>query len=192
MISKITLSQDKVDEIEIVEQAISIEDSKLPIVYIKRSIDLKAPPKKLIDKIQNGIFYETESLGKTIENPSTGEITLFVKLVDSLILSDEEKKVILNQLKISKSWDENLLENSIRVENLSDGYRMIKRIKNSGSIEINYVFSFSVPIFLRENTICMLALTSLCGDDCGKTDISFYKRINNVWKKWISFYGVDY
>jgi len=45
-------------------------------------------------------------------------------------------------------------------------------------------YSFSKPIFIRDNSICIFFFNFDCGVLCAKGELSVYKKSGNKWVKW--------
>jgi hypothetical protein len=132
--------------------------------------------------------------------------------MNSLILTKQERNLILDQLDQYKKsyWTENLFSNSILVgEDNMRGY--MKKVYQEYSESFNNptnsaidktniiknysrpsVFEFSLPVYIRENSICVVFLSYYCGDPCGFDELCFYKKENNTWKKYIVVYKGDF
>jgi hypothetical protein len=124
---------------------------------------------------------------------------------NNITLTRQEKKYISQQLdKFCKSyWKENLFPGSrlISEENLWPYFKNVyqeysENLSNPNNSAIdksnllkNYqqpgVFEFSAPIFLRNNSLCLIYLRSLCGNPCGYGELSIYRLENGNWNKWI-------
>jgi hypothetical protein len=48
-----------------------------------------------------------------------------------------------------------------------------------------WVYGFSKPIYLNGDNICLIYNMAICGNDCGRDEVAFYKKQNGVWKKWV-------
>ncbi|MBL0049285.1 MAG: hypothetical protein IPP32_14460 [Bacteroidetes bacterium] len=121
----------------------------------------------------------------------------------SITLTSEEQKYLLGQLKQQITWADNLFLNSKLIDAdsvwtyssqmstnhisavnqailLKDTLRIIELKKHNP-----FVFTFLRPIYLRDKSICLITFIALCGNSCGRSEMSFYKREKNDWKKWI-------
>jgi len=58
--------------------------------------------------------------------------------------------------------------------------------------DYTFVFTFAKPVYIRDNTVCLVAFGAMCGSDCGRTETSFYRRENNEWTKWIIVSAGDF
>lgn len=156
-----------------------------------------------VDTVENCGF-ATERLKQAIKK---GKLTAIGKTrKDNFIkLNRSERKYLLEQIKIKTIWDDNLFCDSKRIC-VDSLWTYLKKEKTKYYEELNrstlkkdsltynklkykypYVFSFKKPIFLKDKTICLISFTALCGNDCGRAEISFYKIQNNEWKKWFVF-----
>lgn len=122
-----------------------------------------------------------------------------------IVLTREEKNFLLDQLEIFAKpyWNDNLFSDSkVIEEEKSEAY--IRRAHqeytenysdpNSTPIDksnliknyhIPNVFEFTMPIFIRDDSYCLVFMLSRCGSPCGFDELSFYKRVNNTWSKFI-------
>lgn len=127
-------------------------------------------------------------------------------------LSKKERKYLFQQIEAYKDfkWNENLFPNSIKIKKdsmwsyiswetnilrekqknaiLSKDTIALKEIKK----ELPRVYGFSKPIFIRNNSICLLYHFSMCGNPCGHYEINFYKKENGKWIKWIEMARGEY
>lgn len=133
--------------------------------------------------------------------------------IDSLILSKEEQKYLLNQMAQTTIWTDNLFSGFKRIDTDSAWLFLEQENKNryatlkaaidtallSGDTAraaklnqqyytyayMTFIFYFPKPIYIRDNTICLISYTAMCGELCGFNETSFYKKENNEWKRWI-------
>ena len=74
-------------------------------------------------------------------------------------------------------------------------YKIIKSnesIKYLKSNDKNTLVEISDPIFLRDNEIAFIYFSNLCCSKYGRADLSFYKKENGKWQRWISVSSVDF
>ena len=131
---------------------------------------------------------------------------------NSISLSRKEKKYILSQLEIYTKpfWGDNLFAKSKMIPEDSIASYMKKVYQeysesfinpnnsdnDKAEIMKNYprpnLFEFSRPIYLRNNSICLVLISYRCGNPCGFDELCFYKKVNDVWTKFVVVYSVDY
>lgn len=118
-------------------------------------------------------------------------------------LTAQEINYLYEQLKDSIIWPENLFENAISSDNdslLNEQFNSEKEKRNlawqqaklnkDSSILKDYTFLrqftfyFGKPIFLRENTVCLISYAAICGGTCGLSATYLYRKEKNVWKQW--------
>jgi hypothetical protein len=187
LMSLCSYAQTNNDAIILLEKIIRDMQSEGQIIYTDRinSDIIKKVETGLNQKIIYGITPETKQ--------------------NSVELARYEKKHIISQIELYTLpyWTENLFSNSslIREENLTS---YIKKAYQDYSEKLNNpvsstndklmliknyrtpsVFEFSMPIYLRDNTLCFVFMSSRCGAPCGYNEFAFYKRENNTWKKWV-------
>jgi hypothetical protein len=122
-----------------------------------------------------------------------------------LNLTRQEKKYLMSQLEIccTPTWQDDLFKDSKIVKSddivsyIKTSYtEYLEKYNNPNNSEEermtmvkNYqrpnVFTFSKPVYLRDETLFFFYFSSTCGDPCGFEEFSFYKKENNEWKKWI-------
>lgn len=122
-----------------------------------------------------------------------------------IILSEQEKELLRveSQKNNQSCWDPNLFTNSILVKKDSMwSFLEAKRIQLIGLQKQNYanqdtalknlafdrsqwLFAFSKPIFLRDDTICLVNFIALIGKIDGDQQLAFYRKENGQWKCWI-------
>ena len=80
-------------------------------------------------------------------------------------------------------WPEKLFTNSKRISSDST-LSFLSNNKN------NDLYLFSKPAFIRNNTIGLFYVVRLCcGGINGPVDLSFYRRENGKWQRWITIGG---
>lgn len=113
--------------------------------------------------------------------------------INSITLTKAERKYIFKQLDSLHKlvWDENLFTNSTRVSRDSSfGAKVFKEIENANRLgwkpkSGKQIWEFTNPIFIRDNSICLLFTLYICGGSCGRDKLCFYKNVNGTWKEWI-------
>jgi hypothetical protein len=118
-----------------------------------------------------------------------------LQVTDSLIFSKQEKKMIIEMLKEqrdvsfqnelsipnSKAISEDTLKNIFK-NSIDKGWDYFH--KNYG----NRYYSFSIPVFFRNNTLCAFYYSYTCGGLCGTGIFSIYRKINGKWESWFTLY----
>lgn len=120
----------------------------------------------------------------------------------SITLTKDEQNLILSNIGKQVVWNERLFPNSIRIPKDSI-WVVLERLKSDRKVAFNnaksyrdtvamkellgdpYVFTFNKPVYLRNNTLCFLTFTALCGTECGQSEMSFYKKESGEWRKWL-------
>lgn len=117
------------------------------------------------------------------------------RLVDSLVLTDEEKYYILTELAAQKAdslWKNITLPNARMVpkQTILD----IFNNKNKGWSYFHdgigkgfYMFTF--PIFFRNNNYCAFYCGYSCGNVCGDGAFIIYKKVNGKWMAAFKLYN---
>ncbi len=112
-------------------------------------------------------------------------------LKELLVLTTSEKLYINNQLDkmTGRIWHENLLKNSQMIsldsiqtffEKQGPGWTGYYKKYTTG------FYSFSKPIFLRNNTICIFDYSYYCGSLCANGETGVYFKHNGKWSKWLT------
>ena len=133
-----------------------------------------------------------------------------LRQVNSIILTKKEQNYLLSQLRQQVVWSANLFPNSKRIDTdsiwtflrqmnaqraLSLKHAVLQKdtvtIKNL-RYDYPYVFTFTKPIYIRDNTVCLITFFAMCGRDCGQKETSFYKKENNKWIKWVIVSAGDF
>ena len=102
---------------------------------------------------------------------------------DSLILTKQEKSYILNQLEKLKKykWSNSLFTKSKSVTG--------EQVWNGLAKDMFWeVHEFSKPIFIRDNSVCLVYYMHFFGVG-GPSYFGFFKEQNGQWKEWISIYS---
>lgn len=186
------------EEKMVLKEALNIVRYRTPVVYTKSiRTQTKESRQRIIEKIEKGKFYEAVPYNDSFSiDPVTGETTEYVRYVDSLILTSKEKQHLITDFGKSVRWEKGLFEHSIRVNDHKTGYKTIAVIKENPEKDqpgtFYYIFSFSRPVFIRDGTICLIAVGAICGGDCGIVNISFYRKTHGRWKRWVSVAGGEF
>lgn len=103
----------------------------------------------------------------------------------TLTLTSAEVNQLKQSLAASKShqWQEELFPSSKRISSDSThSFLFSDRNKD--------LYLFSRPSFIRDNTIALFYVVHLCcGGIYGPVDLSFYRKENGKWQKWIMIDG---
>jgi hypothetical protein len=145
---------------------------------------------KIIYLNQLGISLRNEIIDKL--SPDIIDLQLNSKLSISpkLKLTPTERAYINHELNDmgAFTWPDNLFPNSQSVStdslkaifsNVDDGWAVFK--KKYG----RELYTFSKPIFFRNNELCIFYYNESCGGECGEGNLSIYKLENGRWKVWI-------
>jgi len=117
-----------------------------------------------------------------------------VKIIDSVILTQNEINFILSEL---ENQTDTSLWNDIKIPSLTFISRdTVNAIFKDRNREWNYfhqkvgrsISSFTIPIFLRNDSLCFFYDDMRCGGLCGEGIFAIYKRENNRWVRWITIY----
>lgn len=164
------------------------------LVYVDKVNMQKSIPIRLKEFIQSGKL-------SNIRKNKSGTLSALTKA---------EKKYLLTNIKRKTNWPDNLFANSKRInadslwtflnqENINRITNINKAALNQDSLaykkatrQFPFVFVFTKPVYIRNNTICLISFAAMCGRDCGRDEISFYKKENNVWTKWIVVSAGDF
>jgi hypothetical protein len=111
-----------------------------------------------------------------------------------LVLAESEKKEIVDNLEMQKTfkWSDKLISNSQLV--LKDTVTSILHDKKRGwdYFKSNYpgfYYSFSNPIFFRDNSLCAFYYHHGCGSECAEGEFVIYKKNGRNWKRLVGIYG---
>lgn len=145
---------------------------------------------------KDGIVY-MDSVGKQIIavmrqklQPDTLRFfNLVEKREDKLVFSKKEKAHIQHELdKMGHyKWSDGLLENSkaMATDTINKGWPYL----NKRGIVI--VYDFSVPIFLRGDTLCVSYIGYSCGWLCGISRFDIYKLRDGKWMKLANLFTIQ-
>ena len=136
-----------------------------------------------MDKIIS-LVKDANTIHKTEYNNRIGKIK-----IDSIILTKDEIDYVTSNIKTNndKIWAKNAIPNLTYISR-----KKVDRIFNDKSkgweyFEKKYAktfYSFSPPIFLRNNSMCFIYIGIGCGNLCGSGSFDFYIKQDD---KWIPF-----
>lgn len=179
------------DDTTILLKAFRQVSKQAQIVYVDTVSAYNDTTGRLFKSIQNG----------NISDKRTGNY---------LTLTNAEQDYILTQLGQQTVWSDNLFPNSKRID-ADNMWTYLRQMNAQRALSLNqaalqkdtmtvkhprfdypYVFSFAKPIYIRDNTVCLIAFGAMCGGECGQTETSFYRKENNEWTKWIIVTAGDF
>lgn len=118
--------------------------------------------------------------------------------INGLFLKRKEKSNINYQIQklLNFKWPDAALPRSkiITPERISDYVKLedkslaLKKIiawEHKLIDKYNGYYSFSKPIFIRNDTICIFDYGYGCGSTCGDGSLAVYRKVNGTWQKWI-------
>jgi len=131
---------------------------------------------------------------------------------NSIILTKNEKKYLINALRenLNLNLSDNLFRGSKMVkseylpgyfkkyyqdfsEKLTDPYIDHKTQANIMKMyKRPIVFAFTMPAYIRKKSLFVSYISYRCGNSCGHDELSFYKKENNDWTKYIVVYSNNY
>ena len=132
-------------------------------------------------------FGSTMRWGKTIKS-----FPVYGLGANSIQLSRRERKHIFYETSITHwpfVWMDNLFKNSQRIPKDSAGayLKAFERKNHPYDSKNGYQFwHFSKPVYLRDNTICLVSFVYMCGGLCGEDEVAFYKKNENGrWERFV-------
>jgi hypothetical protein len=110
---------------------------------------------------------------------------------NKLVLTQKEKKHIRTKLRQLRelTWEDHLLPRARLLPRdtvqyyLKDRARGWQRMYDRG---ISGYYTFSNPIFLRNETLCIFQFDFSCGNLCGDGTIMIYRKENGKWQPYIN------
>lgn len=162
------------------------------------------------------VFYidKSQGWGRISEKLVNNKFRGCTKLTqhNKISLSIKELKLLRQQIDLNKGhvWNDSLLINSHRIIQdstmgfISKQFEIYKEkinnaLLNHDTIAIQQiikekprVYGFSKPLYLREETICLLYFVAFGDYSSGYDEIGFYKKENDLWTKWIVISQGDY
>jgi hypothetical protein len=111
-------------------------------------------------------------------------------LTDTALFSEAERQKITVELDdpLIQNWTEGVLGIKVRVihaDSIRSVFKDHHRLADWQSFYARYgksYFTFSAPIFLRNNTLCIFYSGNNCGSNCGEGNVCLYKKVGNDWK----------
>jgi hypothetical protein len=114
---------------------------------------------------------------------------------NSIRLTSAERKHVISEFKKMQSqvWQKNLFNNSQRIPYDSVGvYLASFERKNHPYHPANgyQYWRFSRPVYLRGDTICLIAFVYMCGSLCGEDEFALYKKNEDGrWERFVLISG---
>ena len=151
-----------------------IRESKYPVYYLSNHED-----RALLDALKPDTLLDMWGLaGRN-------------KPQNKLILTQKEKKHIKAKLRRLRelNWEDHLLPSARLLPRdtvqyyLKDRARGWQRMYDRG---ISGYYTFSSPIFLRNETLCIFQYDFSCGNLCGDGTVMIYRKENGKWKPYIN------
>lgn len=181
------------DDKLVLEEATKLVVSGNPRLYLKRFQLDRLAKQRLAKALDRQRYYSAnEADNEYISDPETGEITLIQTPTDSLIITAEERKYLEANIIKQFVWDKGLLPDAIRVRNAKVGMKLLQKINTRNCVEKtkqrSYLYAFTQPVYIRDKSICLVFTVALAGRNSGISDLSFYKKTETGWKRWIGIY----
>lgn len=111
---------------------------------------------------------------------------------DSLVLTEKERVYINTEIdKMSgQAWKKDLLPNFTFITTDTLNQISAKRTLDSWKFFLGKrIYSFGVPIFLRNDTYCFFYSGYGCGGECGGGNFVIYKKVKGKWQSWLKLSG---
>lgn len=163
-----------------------------PTVIIEAIIRAKQDTAHIFYYDSVATSYRIDDIKTNLANRTIKSLCKDTTANNSITLTKAEQKYIFNQLDslCNLVWTTNLFTNSKRVSHDSLGTIVFKEIEKANRLgweakSGKQIWEFTNPIFLRQNSIFLLFTLYICGGECGRDELCFYKNINGNWKKWI-------
>lgn len=109
---------------------------------------------------------------------------------DSLMLSDSQIAYTLGQFEKANNskWSKTLIEGAKQITKDTINNVFKDRRINGWAVMykrgINSFYSFSTPVFIRNDTYCIFYSDNSCGSLCGSGKLAVYKKENGKWTYW--------
>ncbi|WP_207512918.1 hypothetical protein [Longitalea luteola] len=137
-----------------------------------------------------------DSAIQTIKNQTSFKIHFLYrgKMTSPLELSKEEQAYLLTELEKHKShrWDSNLFPNSKRIEltEIQNSLNITEKLPSESEKNMcSIVYTFSKPIFLRDNTITLFLDQKKYRTNYTQLEFNFYTFQNNRWEVLATVYN---
>jgi hypothetical protein len=171
-------------------------------ILLQKAIRDKRPEGNIVytDKINESDLYQ---LFVKLKDESFRGATTDTKM-NVMTISKQERKDLEKKLKnLSKPyWQSQLFTDSkmIQEQNVMVYYKSVYQEysetftnpnntqQDKSQLLMNtpqpYVFEFSPPVYFRDN-FCFIYMKTFCGNGCGSTEMSFYKKQDDKWEKFV-------
>lgn len=115
-----------------------------------------------------------------------------------ITLTSAEREYIIDEFRKmrGKVWQQNLFANSQRVPYDSTFAQLstfLREDYRNKKLLYRAVWRFSRPVFMRNNTICLVAYTYMSHSSAGEEELAFYKKgTDGLWKRFLIIQGAAY
>ena len=199
---------------------ISKMTKKIAYIFIIWSINICSAQKNKIEleffqdvilTANDSLIFSEESFGweKMKENLNRKNYHDY-NLNNSFKLTDSEYKYIIGEIEANKNYiwssssfansekiSENEMESYLRTKNKAFYLEFENSIKSNDSSaiikmknKICFAYTFSKPIFFRNNKFCFFSFYSTVGDKSRDyCQIGFYRKRNGKWIEWVEIYN---
>lgn len=175
--------------LSLVYKSVSAQKNVQSINFIKQIITEKDSI-FYFDHLDNAYFKEIK---KVLEHDTLVDAGYFLAPANpptTLILGKNEKVFIQKKLKKMEGffWEPRLFDKS-KLLSASQFLQFNNLQRHNMEYRYKKMYSFSMPIFLRHNTICIFYSSYFCGMECGEGDLFVYLKEHGKWKRRIFLYG---
>jgi hypothetical protein len=177
------LSQMTSDEVVFIEKIIRLKKTNGNIVYTNHISPVDAL--RIRNKLKSELVYNKSSE------------------TNSLVITKHERKQIEKQLELLSKpyWSANLFKESkmIDQQNVNTYFKDVynqysETLTNPNNSQLDksnllketpepFVFEFTPPLYLRDKSLCIVYMKTLCGVSCGGEELTVFKKQNEKWEK---------
>jgi hypothetical protein len=146
---------------KIIEDCIRAKQDTGNVVYLDTASLIDPAIKRVLNK---------KKIEGMISDAAWGEIFLSKSEIKFIVRKSQNREKII--------WPDSLFNKARKISYFDSIYQ------TRGNYKIK-LFAFSQPVFIRNNSICVFQLIFMYGYSAGYKQLYFYRKENEIWKKWL-------
>jgi hypothetical protein len=158
--------------------------------FVKKSKEGYKAPKMLAKE-----YIGDDTMRKLVEAVSNGIFQQYGD-ADTLMLTESERQTVIDGLtslkekKLDSTFYKTvnvISDDSLKVLLPDEDFASWQKFREAN--ENACIYSFTRPVFLRNNTICFFYYSERCGDLCCEGNFQVYRKTANGWEPYLTLYS---